>query len=96
LHETPNALISATVSSATALLLTYVNAIFAPSLANFNAMALPIPRVPPVIRATFPSNNFMLVLFLLLMTAKGDFRCEDTLFLQTTERLWVNNSARLR
>jgi hypothetical protein len=31
----------------------------APSLAKARAVALPMPELPPVTRATFPSNRFM-------------------------------------
>ena len=40
-----------------------VKAIFAPSAANFNAIALPIPRAAPVTTATLPSNSFILLKF---------------------------------
>ena len=37
----------------------YVKATFAPCSAKTFAIPLPIPRLAPVIMATFPSNNFM-------------------------------------
>ena len=40
---------------------------FAPSAANFSAIAFPIPRAAPVISAVFPSNNYDLIIYDLLI-----------------------------
>ena len=58
---TPRASISLRVASSPAAISSLstrsVKAMFAPSLANFIATALPMPRAAPVTRAVFPVNN---------------------------------------
>ena len=62
-----------------------LNAMLAPSDAKRRAIALPIPREAPVTSATFPSNIFFIVVFVLLVYTsnlfvrdkKIDFKCKD-------------------
>src|SRR5574344_1459608 len=67
LHFTPRASISLRVASRPAAISSLstrsVNAMLAPSWANFIATALPIPRAAPVMRAVFPVNNPIMCLF---------------------------------
>ena len=60
---TPNASISLTVCSAASFITRSVNAMSAPSDAYFSAIAFPIPRAAPVISATLPDNNPMILNF---------------------------------
>ena len=62
---TPRAAISASVALPFSSITKSVNAMFAPSCANFNAMALPMPRAAPVTRAVLPVNNPIFILFML-------------------------------
>jgi hypothetical protein len=52
----PPASISSDTARALSAALAYVSATAAPSVANFLAIAAPIPRLPPVTRATLPSR----------------------------------------
>jgi hypothetical protein len=56
---TPNATSSFSVAFATSSYAKSVKAIEAPSCANRNAIALPIPRAAPVMSATFPAKSFI-------------------------------------
>src|SRR5258707_14029904 len=56
--------ISLTTATAASAPFVYVMAIFAPSTARRLAIAAPMPREPPVMSATFPSNFFDIILLL--------------------------------
>ena len=62
---TPLAAISASVALPFSSITRSVNAMLAPSSANLSAMALPMPRAAPVIRAVLPVNNPILLICLI-------------------------------
>src|ERR1700728_3011961 len=63
--------ISLTTDAAASAPLVYVTATFAPSAARRSAMAAPMPREPPVMSATFPSNFLDISHFLLVEPDRG-------------------------